>query len=835
MTTYKFVEMEAVLKQVAEENYFDNDQLNILLKDLQKKCQEFNDCSKVAEIHLSSIIKHDYIYDKMASRLLVDKLRKSIPNTFSGAMENIQSLYYGDLDEDEAVKDYMIENNINVFSITDSKYPNKFYQFYVNKKNHQNSNLDIQDVWGKYILSKSFFNKEYNFLEYVKKHADELNSFIDLSRDNLLGYFGLKTLMNSYLIKYEKTICESPQYMYLRVATYVCMNMDNHRQRVKDIYDIISKHEATFATPTMFNAGLQRSQCASCFVLHVDDTMKSFSKIIGDIALISSSCGGLGIDVTNIRSQESFIKGGGLAAGPVKFIQMVAQTLELANQGGKRNGSVCIYFQLWVLDTIKMIHIGTNTGDNSQKAFTVFIALWIPDLFMKRVLNDEMWTLFCPNDCPGLADTYGDEFEKLYTMYEDMDKERPDNKKKGKRIRAQELYGIIIATQIETGQPFMLYKDNVNNKSNQKNIGIIRSSNLCTEITEYTNCNEMENILGVCNLASISLPKFVNTETRTFDYDRLRATVKKIVPVMNNIIDINSYPIHDAKTSNLMSRPIGIGWNGLADVGMLLKLPYTSPEMREVNRLIAEHMYYAALEASMEEAIKFGPYDYFKGSPASEGILQFDMWKSPIKLTLDWNSLKDKIKKHGLRNSLLIALMPTASTSHIMGNYECFEPIFANIMKRKTFAGNFQVVNKYLIDDLKRLNLWSESILKKIVANLGSIQNIEEIPNDIKEIYKIIWEIPISDQLEMSADRGHFVCQSQSLNIRIENTNLTKSLARLHVQAWQLGLKTGMYYFNSRSPLTASQSTLNNAVPKQAQTCSRKKNDDGEICVVCSS
>ncbi|MBX7242510.1 MAG: ribonucleoside-diphosphate reductase subunit alpha [Bacteroidia bacterium] len=637
----------------------------------------------------------------------------------------------------------------------------------------------------------------------VKKHADELDSAIIYDRDYNFDYFGFKTLERSYLLKLNGKIAERPQHMIMRVAVGI------HGEDIAsaiETYNLMSEKWFTHATPTLFNAGTPRPQLSSCFLVTMqDDSIEGIYETLKQCALISQSAGGIGLSIHNIRATGSYIKGtNGNSNGIVPMLRVFNDTARYVDQGGgKRKGAFAIYLEPWHADIFEFLELRKNHGKEEARARDLFFALWTPDLFMKRVKEDGTWSLFCPNEAPGLCDVYGEEFEKLYTKYESENRQR-------KTVRAQELWFKVLESQVETGTPYILYKDHANSKSNQKNLGTIRSSNLCTEIIEYTAPDEV----AVCNLASLALPKYV--VDGKFDHQKLYEVTKVVTRNLNKIIDINYYPVPEARNSNTRHRPIGLGVQGLADVFVMLRMPFDSPEARLLNKEIFETIYFAALTASSELAKEQGAYSSFKGSPASKGILQYDMWGVEPSLRWDWYALKSEIKQHGLRNSLLLAPMPTASTSQILGNNECFEPYTSNIYSRRTLSGEFVVVNKFLLEDLIRLRLWDDKMKDRLIAANGSVQNISEIPAELKEIYKTAWEISGKTIIDMAADRGAFICQSQSMNIFMEKATFGK-LTSMHFYAWERGLKTGVYYLRTKAATDAIKFTIDTSVIKETQ------------------
>jgi len=630
--------------------------------------------------------------------------------------------------------------------------------------------------------------------EIIQKNAELLDSTLIYDRDFRFDFFGFKTLERSYLLKLDGKVAERPQHLFMRVA--IGIHKDDIKSAI-ETYHLMSEGWFTHATPTLFNAGTPKPQMSSCFLLTMKkDSISGIYETLSQCAKISQSAGGIGLSIHDIRATGSYIKGtNGTSNGIVPMLRVFNDTARYVDQGGgKRKGSFAIYIEPWHADVFDFLDLRKNHGKEEQRARDLFFALWIPDLFMKRVEDNGDWTLMCPNECPGLSDTYGKAFEELYTRYEKEGKGR-------KTIKAQDLWFKVLESQIETGTPYMLYKDACNEKSNQKNLGTIKSSNLCTEIIEYTSPDEV----AVCNLASIALPKFV--KDGEFDHQKLFDVTYTVTKNLNKIIDYNYYPIPEARRSNLRHRPIGIGVQGLADAFILMRFGFDSPEARKLNRDIFETIYYAALTSSKDLSIEFGAYETFPGSPVSEGILQFDMWNEKPSDRWEWDVLREEIKKHGVRNSLLVAPMPTASTAQILGNNECFEPYTTNIYTRRVLSGEFIVVNKHLMRDLVKLGLWGESLKNKIIAANGSVQDIAEIPQNLKEIYKTAWEISQKAVLDMAADRGAFIDQSQSLNIFMENANFGK-LTSMHFYGWKKGLKTGMYYMRTKAATDAIKFTL---------------------------
>jgi ribonucleoside-diphosphate reductase alpha chain len=645
----------------------------------------------------------------------------------------------------------------------------------------------------------------------IKKHAAQLDSTIIYSRDYNYDYFGFKTLERSYLMKLSGKVVERPQHMLMRVAVGI---HGEDIEKAIETYNLLSEKWFTHATPTLFNAGTPKPQMSSCFLLTVkEDSIDGIYDTLKQCAQISQSAGGIGLSIHHVRATGSYIRGtNGVSNGIVPMLRNFDMTARYVDQGGgKRKGSFAIYLEPWHADVYDFLSLKKNHGKEELRARDLFYAMWVPDLFMKRVENNEEWSLFCPNEAPGLYNSHGEEFEKLYEKYEREGRAR-------RTVKAQDLWFEILESQIETGTPYMLYKDHANRKSNQKNLGTIRSSNLCTEIMEYTSPDEV----AVCNLASISLPKFV-TEDGKFDHQKLYEITKVVTRNLNKVIDRNYYPVPEAKNSNMRHRPIGIGVQGLADAFIMLKMPFESAEAKGLNQDIFETIYYAAMETSMELAREEGPYETFKGSPASKGIFQFDMWGvNPDSGRWDWNKLKQNVKKHGVRNSLLLAPMPTASTSQILGNNECFEPYTSNIYTRRVLSGEFVVVNKHLLKDLVELGLWNEHMKNRLISENGSVQNIEEIPQHLKDLYKTTWEISQKAIIEMAADRGAYICQSQSLNIHMQDPNFGK-LTSMHFYAWKKGLKTGMYYLRTKAATDAIKFTVDKAALGQPQTQTQQK------------
>ncbi len=701
-----------------------------------------------AEVAATNAVTHPD-YAQLASRIAVSNLHKATKKSFTETMKDLHE--------------------------------------YVDPITGENASLIAEDVW-----------------EIIQKNSELLDSSIIYDRDFSYDFFGFKTLERSYLLKIEGQIAERPQQMLMRVA--VGIHKDDMDSAI-ETYNMMSEGWFTHATPTLFNAGTPKPQMSSCFLLTTkEDSISGIYDTLKQCAKISQNAGGIGLAIHDIRATGSYIKGtNGTSNGIVPMLRVFNDTARYVDQGGgKRKGSFAVYIEPWHADIFDFLDLRKNHGKEEQRARDLFYALWTPDLFMKRVEENGDWTLMCPNECPGLADSWGPEFEALYTKYEAEGKGR-------KTMKAQDLWFKILESQIETGTPYMLYKDAANGKSNQQNLGTIRSSNLCTEIIEYTSPDEV----AVCNLASIAVPKFVK-EDRTFDHDKLFEVTYRVTRNLNRVIDRNYYPIPEARNSNMRHRPIGLGVQGLADAFILMRFPFDSDEARQLNKDVFETIYYAACTASKDMAKEEGAYETFPGSPASEGKLQFDMWDVTPSDRWEWDILKDEIKEHGMRNSLLMAPMPTASTAQILGNNECFEPYTSNIYTRRTLSGEFIVVNKHLLRDLTKLGLWDDDMKNRLIAANGSIQNIDEIPENLKVLYRTAWEIPQRAILDMAADRGAYICQSQSLNIFMENVNNSK-LTSMHFYAWKKGLKTGMYYLRTKAATDAIKFTVDKKYKTQPQ------------------
>ena len=680
----------------------------------------------------------------------------------------------------------------------------------------------LYEYYDKHGKHSPLISRDLYFL--INNNNEKYDKLCDYSRDYLIDYFGFKTLERAYLMKVDKVTVERPQHMWLRVALGI--HGDNY-EKVKETYELMSQKYFTHATPTLFNAGTPHPQLSSCYLISMEnDSIEGIYNTLKDCALISKWAGGIGLHIHNVRACGSHIRGtNGSSNGIVPMLKVFNNTAKYVDQGGgRRNGSFAIYLEPWHADVEMFLQMRKNHGDEELKARDLFYALWIPDLFMERIKTDGNWTLMCPDECPGLADVYGEEFNALYMKYENSGKGR-------KTMKARDLWFQVLDAQMETGTPYLLFKDACNKKSNQKNIGTIKSSNLCTEIIQYSDDKET----AVCNLASIALPTFVDTSVPEpyFDYEKLHEISKVVTSNLNRIIDINFYPTPKTENSNFKHRPIGIGVQGLADVFMMMNIPFYSDEAKYINKCIFETIYHGALERSCELSQIQGYYDTFENSPASKGELQFDLWginPNEKETRYDWNEMKDRIKRYGLRNSLLLAPMPTASTSQILGFNECIEPITSNIYNRRTLAGEFILANKYLMKDLIKLDMWNEKIKNNIIANHGSIQHIETIPEKIRNKYRTVWEIPMKHLIDMSADRGAFICQSQSLNLWLEDPNYSM-LTSMHFYSWSKGLKTGIYYLRRRGRHHAQQFTIE----PEKKNNSNQLQEDHEVCEMCSS
>lgn len=680
----------------------------------------------------------------------------------------------------------------------------------------------------------SYYNKTINELsplisqecyDVIKKNIDVIQKTLDYSRDYGYDYFGFKTLERSYLIKADDQIVERPQHQLMRVA----IGIHGHDiTKVLETYELMSKRYYTHATPTLFNAGTNNQQLSSCYLLSMqNDSIDGIYSTLKQSALISKGAGGIGISVSNIRASQSYIKStNGISNGLVPMLRVYNDTARYVNQSGKRKGSIAVYLEPWHADIEDWLELKKNHGKEELRCRDLFYGLWVPDLFMKRVEADELWSLMCPNECPGLYDNWGEKFDALYLRYEQEGKVR-------KTIKAQDLWFKIVNSQIENGMPYMCYKDSVNRKSNQQNLGTIRSSNLCCEIVEFTSLEDV----AVCNLASIALPMFI--EDGKFDHQKLYDITYHIIGNLNKVIDVNLYPVPEAKNSNLKHRPVGLGIQGLADAFIMLRLPFDSIQAKKLNKEIFETMYYASASASCDLAKINGSYSSFEGSPASKGILCNDMWNVKDSGRWDFNKLREDVVKYGLRNSLLIAPMPTASTSQILGNNECFEPFTTNIYSRRVLAGEFTIINKHLVRDLLKLGKWNTTIKDKIISKEGSVQGINEIPGDLQLLYRTAWELKMKDLIDMSADRGAFVDQSQSFNIFMETPNKAK-VTSMHFYGWKAGLKTGMYYLRTRPAVNAIQFTIDQEKMAKEKMAKEEIKDDfvcinEEGCTMCGS
>ena len=684
-----------------------------------------------------------------------------------------------------------------------SQTMNELYN-YVNPRTEKKSSLISDEIF-----------------KVINENAELLDSTIIYNRDFGYDYFGFKTLERSYLLKINGNVAERPQHMLMRVS--VGIHPDDIEAAI-ETYHLMSKKYFTHATPTLFNSGTPKPQLSSCFLLSMqDDSIEGIYDTLKQTAKISQSAGGIGLSIHNVRATGSYIAGtNGTSNGIVPMLRVYNDTARYVDQGGgKRKGSFAIYVEPWHADIFDFLELKKNHGKEEMRARDLFYAMWIPDLFMKRVEENGKWTLMCPNECPGLYDCHSDKFDKLYVKYEKEGKGR-------KTINARELWEKILESQIETGTPYMLYKDAANRKSNQKNLGTIRSSNLCTEIIEYTSKDE----IAVCNLASISLPMFV--KEGKFDHQELFEVTKRVIKNLNKVIDRNYYPVKEAENSNMRHRPVGLGVQGLADAFIKLRLPFTSEKAKELNQEIFETLYFASLTSSMEISKIDGPYDSYKGSPISNGELQHNMWgieDKDLSRRWDWTSLRKDIKKYGVRNSLLMAPMPTASTSQILGNNECFEPYTSNIYTRRVLSGEFIVVNKHLLNDLVNLGLWDEEMKQELMRANGSIQHIETIPMEIRNLYKTVWELSMKDIIDMSRHRGYFIDQSQSLNLFMEGATMSK-LTSMHFYAWKSGLKTGMYYLRTKSAVDAIKFTVKKKLEEKKITESNKIKENTPIVPV---
>jgi len=694
--------------------------------------------------------------------------------------------------------------------------------------NHKNTDASFYKV-----MTKLYKNKDSHkcscplisekTMSVITKHKEELENMVVHQRDFLTEYFGYKTLEYSYLLKINGQVVERPQYMWLRVS--IGIHGDNI-DKIKETYDFMSQKYFTHATPTLFNSGTLRPQLSSCYLIAMEnDSLGGIFNTLTDCAHISKWAGGIGLHIHNIRARGSLIRGtNGASTGIVPMLRVFNSTARYVDQGGRRNGSFAIYLEPWHADIRDFLELKKNHGDEEIKARDLFYALWVPDLFMKKIKENEDWCLFCPDECPGLSDVYGDAFENLYHKYESEGREKC-------KLKARDLWFKILDSQMETGTPYLLYKDACNKKSNQQNVGTIKSSNLCCEIIQYSDDKET----AVCNLASIALNRFVKEKDKTFDFELLHSVTKSVTYNLNQVIDVNYYPTEKTRTSNMRHRPIGIGVQGLADTFMMMDFAFNSSQAKQLNTHIFETIYHAALETSVELSKKHGPYDSFQGSPASKGILQFDMWNvDPGNSRYDWTEMKKSIVTHGIRNSLLIAPMPTASTSQILGNNEAFEPITSNIYTRRTLAGEFIVINKYLMRELIDMGIWTEALKNNIIANRGSVQHLTNLSEHMRNKYKTVWELPMKDLIDMSADRAAFICQSQSLNLWMEEPSYGP-LTSMHFYAWNKGLKTGLYYLRRKPKHQAQQFTIEPEKIQNNTAVQSQSDKEDFICTMCSS
>ncbi|AYA37848.1 ribonucleoside-diphosphate reductase subunit alpha [Hymenobacter oligotrophus] len=707
----------------------------------------------------------------------------------------------------------------NLHKVTSKSFSSTMKRLYTyeDPKTGENASLIARDVW-----------------EVVHKHAAQLDSAIIYDRDYNYDYFGFKTLERSYLLRLDGKVVERPQHMLMRVA--VGIHRDDIEQAI-ETYNLMSERWFTHATPTLFNAGTPKPQLSSCFLLTMkDDSIEGIYDTLKNCALISQSAGGIGLAVHNVRATGSYIKGtNGTSNGLTPMLKVFNDTARYVDQGGgKRKGAFAVYLEPWHADIFDFLELKKNHGKEEMRARDLFYALWINDLFMKRVEGNDLWTLMCPHECPGLDTSWGDDFERLYQKYEREGRGR-------KTIKAQDLWFAILESQTETGTPYMLFKDAANRKSNQQNLGTIKSSNLCTEIIEYTDADE----IAVCNLASLALPRYVREENgRTFfDHQRLFEVTYHATKNLNKVIDINYYPVPEAERSNKRHRPIGLGVQGLADTFIALRMPFESDEAIGLNKDIFETIYFAAVTASKDLAKRDGHYETYPGSPISKGQFQFDMWGvAPESGRWDWEALRAEVQEYGVRNSLLVAPMPTASTAQILGNNESFEPYTSNIYVRRVLSGEFMVVNKHLLKDLVKLGLWNEQMKNDIIAANGSVQNIPSIPQHIKDLYKTVWEISQRTIIDMAADRGAYICQSQSLNLHVQNPNFGK-LTSMHFHAWKRGLKTGMYYLRTKAAVDAIKFTVQKQAAETLEPVYAEQNrndmacslDNPDACEACSA
>ena len=767
----------------------------------------------------------DVSFDKVLNRLkyLINEFNLSIDATIV-AQKVCAQIYDGvktsDLDEFAAV--------LCIGLITENPDYGVLASNIIISNNHKNTYPSFSEVMSELYNNVDIHGKSSPIIDgklykIVKRHHKKINDIIKYDRDYLLDYFGYKTLERSYLLKKDGEIMERPQHMWMRVALGI------HGRDIKaaiETYHMMSQKYFTHASPTLFNAGTPHNQLSSCFLLTTDDSIEGIFKTMTDCGKISKFAGGIGICVTPIRAKGSQIRGtNGKSDGIIPMLRVYNEIARYINQGGRRKGSFACYIEPWHADIEDFLDIRKNHGDENSRARDLFTAIWMNDLFMERVEQNAKWSLMCPDECPGLIQTYGDEFKTLYEKYESEGKYK-------NQLNARDLWFKILTAQIETGTPYIAYKDAVNKKNNQSNLGTVKCSNLCCEITIFSDANKQ---YGTCNLASIAVNMFI--EDGKYNFEKLKHISKIVCRNINKIIDINFYPTPETKRSNIDNRPIGIGIQGLADTFIKLRLPFESKEAEELNQKISETIYYGALEASYELAKEKGPYKTYQGSPISEGKFQWDLWNEKPTNLWDWEELRDKIKEFGVRNSLLCAYMPTASTSQILGNNECFEAITSNIYVRRTLAGEFVVVNKYLMEDLVKLGLWNQNMKDKIIANRGSVQNIDEIPDDIKSLYKIVWEISQKSVIQLARGRAPYIDQTQSMNLFIAEPNF-KNLSSMHFYAWKQGLKTGIYYLRTRPKAIAQQFTVSQKLTKRTKEEEQKllcSLENKDACMMCSS
>ncbi len=801
--------------------------------------------------HLNMEFDHVIKRDGRTERMSLDKIERRISKLCNGLSVNLSRVTRDVASQMyDGMKTYELDElSAQICASLCTEHPNygTLASRIIISNHHKNTSPSFSEVIRNLYENKNIHGEpaplvSNELYEIVMENCDKLNSYIDYERDYKFDYFGFKTLEKSYLIRLKTytpesskeermnlkgKIVERPQHLLMRVALGI------HGTALKlalETYDLMSQKYFIHATPTLFNAGTPRPQLSSCFLLAMkEDSIDGIYSTLRDCALISKWAGGIGLHIHNVRAKNSIINGtNGISNGIVPMLRVFNNTARYVDQGGgKRNGSIAIYLEPWHADIQDFLLLRKNHGNEEDRARDLFYAMWVSDLFMERVKANGDWSLFCPNECPGLPDCYGDKFKELYEKYEKEGRAK-------KTIKAQELWIQILESQIETGTPYICYKDASNRKSNQQNLGTIKSSNLCTEIIEYSNSEEF----AVCNLASIGLSNYVihnEDGTTEFDWDKLLNVSRIVTRNLDKVIDVNFYPVPETKRSNMRHRPIGIGVQGLADVFAMMKMPFDSPEAAALNSRIFETIYFGALTESNQIASEKGTYETYKGSPMSKGILQFDMWdEKPEKLHYDWELLREKIKVTGVRNSLLLAPMPTASTSQILGNNECFEPFTSNIYLRRTLAGEFVVVNRHLIRECIKLGIWNNDMKNKIIANNGSVQNIPEIPEDMKPIYKTAWELPQKSILDMAIDRGPFICQSQSLNLFMEAPNFN-NLSAMHLYSWKKGLKTGIYYLRTRPVTKAQQFTIEptKKMTKKQSVSDLRDEEKRKVAMVC--